>query len=161
TVTRSSLAFSARGDFIDEPPRTRPANDNIPNAGRPTTANNARVPVSCRAVNRPRSRFDLVLAGLLVLGGVTRLLYRIPFRGDVFWSVPIPDSKRYLDWATAWAAGRAFEPGTFQQAPLYPALLSVLFRSFGPRPGIAYVVQCVLGLITLGLVGRIARRAYG
>lgn len=102
-----------------------------------------------------------VLAWILAFAAGTRLLYLLGFRSDVFWGTPIHDARRYHDWATAWAAGRPFEAGAFYQAPLYPWLLSLLYRVSGPSLGAAYTLQCALGVATLFVIHRVATRAYG
>ncbi len=110
---------------------------------------------------RDRNRAAAAVAAALAYAGVARGAYLLEFRHDVYWRIPIHDAARYHAWASAWASGRPFETGAFSQAPLYPWLLSLLYRIAGPSPGAAYAAQCALGVAALALVHRIASRAWG
>lgn len=107
----------------------------------------------------PRGR--RILLGILAFAFAARVAYLLGYAGDPFAVHPIHDAERYDAWARAWAAGKPFESGPFYQAPLYPFLLSLAYRAFGPSPWTAYVVQCALGVATILLVSRFAQRAYG
>jgi tetratricopeptide (TPR) repeat protein len=71
------------------------------------------------------------------------------------------DAARYDAWAQALVAGRAFEPGAFSQAPLFPYLVAALYSAFGPHPAVVVAVNVLLGVATVAFVGRAAARAFG
>ncbi len=108
-----------------------------------------------------RSAPRLLLAAIVAYAALARLLYLSAYRSDPFFGALMHDADRYHRWASALAAGGAWEKGAFYQAPLYPWLLGLLYRVAGPRPAAAYLAQLGLGLVTILLVHRAARRAYG
>jgi 4-amino-4-deoxy-L-arabinose transferase-like glycosyltransferase len=104
----------------------------------------------------PLSRRRILLS-IVALAALSRVLYLLAFRDDVFAEIPIHDARVYFDRAT----GAVPEMGAFHQAPLYPMLLRLLFRATGPSSFAAFVVQALLGLGIVLVVSRIASRAYG
>lgn len=100
---------------------------------------------------------------LLALGwaAASRAVYLLLFSEDPLYGHLLHDAKRYHEWAAAWAEGKAFEEGPFYQAPLYPWLLSLVYRIAGPVPAAAYGLQLAGGCATVLLVHRIARRVGG
>jgi 4-amino-4-deoxy-L-arabinose transferase-like glycosyltransferase len=101
------------------------------------------------------------LAGIVAFAAVSRLLYLFAYRSDPFSTYLLHDARRYHDWASALATGQVWETGAFYQAPLYPYWVAALYRIAGVEPFIVYGVQIVLGISTILLIFRIARRAYG
>lgn len=71
------------------------------------------------------------------------------------------DAARYDAWARAIVAGRAFEPGAFSQAPLYPYLVAAVYALAGPHPAAVVALQVLLGAATVALVGRASACAFG
>jgi len=69
------------------------------------------------------------------------------------------DAKRYHEWASALAAGKPWEAGSFHQAPLYPYLVALAYALVGARPLAVYVIQLLCGLATIFLVWRIGSLA--
>jgi 4-amino-4-deoxy-L-arabinose transferase-like glycosyltransferase len=97
----------------------------------------------------------------LLFAAATRLAYLLFYRAnDPLYEVPISDAKIYHDWATALASGAGWEQSAFYQAPGYPYLLSIFYRLFGAEPVVGYIMQMVLGLLSILLIFRIASRAY-
>ncbi len=102
-----------------------------------------------------------ILLGIVALAVASRAAYLVAFRGDVFAEIPIHDARMYFDQASTWASGGASDAGAFHQAPLYPGILSLLFRATGPALVAAFAMQAILGIAVVLLVARIAARAYG
>ncbi len=98
---------------------------------------------------------------ILVVATVSRLLYLLAYRSDPLASFLIHDARRYHDWAAALASGQSWAEGAFYQAPLYPYLVALVYGLAGARPLAVYAVQLGLGLSTILIVYRVARRAYG
>jgi tetratricopeptide (TPR) repeat protein len=108
------------------------------------------------------ARERATLAAILGFAAATRVLYLLVYRAtDPLYGYLLHDAKRYHEWATALADGSPWESGAFYQAPLYPYLVSLVYRVFGAEPLAAYVLQSVFGLLLLFLVHRIARRIWG
>jgi hypothetical protein len=103
------------------------------------------------------------VAALLALAAVIRVAYFLELRADdPFYRVMLMDASRYDTWARMLAAGAPFEEGRpFHQAPLYPYLVSLVYRVAGPRPPVVFALQMLGGLVTLALVARSARRIAG
>ena len=71
------------------------------------------------------------------------------------------DEEYYLAWARRIAAGDWWGSQVFEQAPLYPYLLAVLFRLFGESRDLAICLQLAVGGGTAVLVYACARRLAG
>jgi hypothetical protein len=71
------------------------------------------------------------------------------------------DAVTYDRWARALAFGGDAGPTTLMQAPLYPWILSLVYRLFGPSLAAVRVMQALLGTATCGLVTLCARRYFG
>jgi len=102
-----------------------------------------------------------ILLAILVFSAAVRAAYFLAGQDDAYFILPIHDAQRYHEWASAISEGRSFESGPYYQAPLYPWLVGATYRIAGPHPEVAFVLQLALGVLTLGLVARIASRAYG
>jgi hypothetical protein len=99
----------------------------------------------------------------------TILLAAILFR---IWSVaglatdpriaePILDGKYYMELAERLASGQGWPPGPIFMTPLYPWVLSLLFRLTAVAPFAVQIFQAMLGLFTLVLLTATARRELG
>lgn len=118
-----------------------------------------------------------LVAWALIVGAVLRLAFAL-----VYWqNKPLThDEQEYLSLGLNLAAGRGFVsdlPGTevnpavdrFSRAPLYPVTLAAIFTMSGTRtdrlpaqvPPIVQVVQSLLGVATIWLGSRLARRVAG
>jgi 4-amino-4-deoxy-L-arabinose transferase-like glycosyltransferase len=101
------------------------------------------------------------LAAILFFAVAGRVAYLWSYRrSDPLYGYLLHDARVYHEWAAALAGGGGSEPGAFYQAPGYPFLLALIYRVFGVEPLAAYVVQTGMGLLVIGLVYRIASRAY-
>ncbi len=105
-----------------------------------------------------RRRFVLLALGW---AAAARAAYLFLYAADPLYGYLLHDAKRYHEWAMAWAEGRTWEAAPFYQAPLYPWLLSLLYRVAGPRPAAAYGLQLLGGCFLVLLVHRIAARIGG
>jgi len=70
------------------------------------------------------------------------------------------DAATYDRWARALAFGGDTGPTTLMQAPLYPWLLSIIYRVFGPSPDVVRIVQALVGTASCGLIMLSARRFF-
>ncbi len=100
---------------------------------------------------------------LIALGwaAASRAAYFFLYSKDPLYGHLLHDAKRYHEWAAAWAEGNRFEEGPFYQAPLYPWLLSLVYRVVGPIPAAAYGLQLIGGCATVVLVHRVGGRIGG
>jgi 4-amino-4-deoxy-L-arabinose transferase-like glycosyltransferase len=106
-----------------------------------------------------RWRWLLIVVAVGVLG-------RLLFTGMVvgFDRAPFGDEIDYHALATNLAAGEgyALRPGydTARRPPMYPAVLSVLYRLTGPSPPAARLLQVLLGGVIVWLTFLVARRFF-
>ncbi|MGH7149205.1 MAG: glycosyltransferase family 39 protein, partial [Planctomycetota bacterium] len=74
------------------------------------------------------------------------------------------DGRYYHEWAAALAQGKEFPPEPSGRPhwmpPLYPYVLSLLYRIAGPHPLSLVLLQHALGLAGLLLLHRLARRVF-
>jgi tetratricopeptide (TPR) repeat protein len=79
-----------------------------------------------------------------------RLAHWAAVRRAPFIGAPVMDSWEYDRWAREIAGGDwlGHGRGVFFQAPLYPYLLAILYKAFGPRLDAAYLAQ--IGLAVAG-----------
>jgi 4-amino-4-deoxy-L-arabinose transferase-like glycosyltransferase len=70
------------------------------------------------------------------------------------------DQTYYLAWARRIAAGDWLGSEVFEQGPLYPYLLAIVFRLFGDRGGLILVAQMLLGATFCLLIYASARRLF-
>lgn len=98
---------------------------------------------------------------LLMLALALRIAAVIVLRGDLRIQDPMLDGRYYLELATRLAQGGGWPPGPVFMTPLYPLLLSLLFRLGGPGVGVVQILQSLLGLGTLVLLFVTARRDLG
>ena len=113
----------------------------------------------------------IVLAAILILGGVTRGVYLNEIAQAPDFSNPLADA-RFNDY---WARGLAYGEWSFPsdlddpqlrttpyfRAPGYPYFLGFVYRVTGPGHLGARVVQMCLGLVSVLLAFFMARRWYG
>jgi 4-amino-4-deoxy-L-arabinose transferase-like glycosyltransferase len=73
------------------------------------------------------------------------------------------DEVDYHEIAVSLSAGEGFEVSghpTARRPPLYPVVLTVLYKTIGPYPAAGRVVQVLLGMLVVYLVFRVARRYF-
>jgi len=106
--------------------------------------------------------WPLLAVGVIAAALVLRLLHAwFTIRFNPLASHLQLDAATYDRWARALAFGGDAGPTTLMQAPLYPWLLSVLYRIFGPSLAAVRIWQALLGAATCGLVMLCARRLFG
>jgi tetratricopeptide (TPR) repeat protein len=99
---------------------------------------------------------------VILLAGFLRIIYLRELRlDDPFFNVPVVDSATYHAWAQRIAAGDLLGSGVFYLAPGYPYFLGAVYRIFGVRFDVVYILQMAMDLgIILALWG-ITRAAFG
>jgi tetratricopeptide (TPR) repeat protein len=101
------------------------------------------------------TRRDALFFALLALA--FRLAFTFETRADPVFDLLVIDARFYHDLALRLAAGH-FGSGPLWYAPLYPAMLAVLFRTLGDDPKLVVAMQFVFGAATAALgVGMGAR----
>jgi tetratricopeptide (TPR) repeat protein len=99
---------------------------------------------------RPGAGRALPIAAILGVALALRLAHWAAVRRAPFIGAPVMDSWEYDRWAQEIAGGDwlGHGRGVFFQAPLYPYLLAILYKAFGPRLDAAYLAQ--IGLAVTG-----------
>jgi tetratricopeptide (TPR) repeat protein len=98
---------------------------------------------------------------LFLAAAVLRIWTVIDLSRDWRVSDPVLDGRHYLDLAARLAGGGGWPPGPQFMTPLYPLLLSLVFRVAAPSVLTVQVAQSILGLATLLLLFLAARRDLG
>ncbi|MGD8453557.1 MAG: tetratricopeptide repeat protein [Phycisphaerae bacterium] len=105
---------------------------------------------------------DVLLFALIVLVALgLRVIYDLQLRHSPLFADPSMDELYHDQWGQAIAAGRSFVDGPYFRAPLYPAMLGLVYSVFGHSYLAPRMVQAVLGAISCGLVFVIGRRLFG
>jgi tetratricopeptide (TPR) repeat protein len=109
----------------------------------------------------------LLLLSILAAGAAARIVSLLDLRANdpLFPSRgTYSDGRYYHEWAAALAQGREFSPEPSGRphwmAPLYPWVLSLLYRIAGPHPLSLVLLQHALGIAGLLLLHRLARRVF-
>jgi 4-amino-4-deoxy-L-arabinose transferase-like glycosyltransferase/TolA-binding protein len=93
---------------------------------------------------------------------ILRIAYFLDNRAhNPFFFEPVNDAKVYYDWAKGLADGTWVQDKPYYMSPLYPYLLSAIFRIFGDSIIAVIIIQHIAGLISLYLVYLIARKVFG
>ncbi len=115
--------------------------------------------------NTPERRIgsaEPLLAALLLLVAVLlRILTIRELAGDLRIQEPILDAQHYLSLAAQLSQGQGWPAVPHFFGPLYPALLSLLFRFASATPLTVQIAQSILGLGTLALLALTTRRWLG
>ncbi|MDP6980926.1 MAG: glycosyltransferase family 39 protein [Myxococcota bacterium] len=114
------------------------------------------------ALERPPEQQEwLAIAGIWFVAIMLRLFHLLAIRQhDPFFFQPAVDPRFYHEWATRIAAGDWLGSGVFLQGPLYPYLLSLLYRVTGPDLFWPRFVNAVMGSLACVLVWWIARSLF-
>jgi tetratricopeptide (TPR) repeat protein len=103
----------------------------------------------------------LTAAAIFSLALVIRLLNLQQLHAnDPFFALPSPDPRLYHEWALRIASGELLGEGVFLQGPLYPYLLAMVYRIFGPGFLLPRLLQCVLGALSCVLTWAVARELF-
>jgi tetratricopeptide (TPR) repeat protein len=98
------------------------------------------------------------LAAVLAVALAARLIALFALKGDLSVRVPLLDALYYMTTATGLAHGQGWPAGPHFMAPIYPFLLSCVFRIAPATIVTVQAAQLVLGLMTTALVYGTARR---
>ena len=109
-------------------------------------------------MRRLRSPGTAPLIAVLTVAFAARLVCLLALKGDLSIRVPLLDALYYMTTATGLAQGNGWPPGPHFMAPVYPFLLSGLFRVAPPSVLAVQVAQLMLGVVTTSLVYLTARR---
>jgi tetratricopeptide (TPR) repeat protein len=119
-------------------------------------------PASARdAGDRRDIRSQRLFFVLLALALVLRLGHFWAVRNAPFFGQLVMDSQEYDRWARQIAAGDWLGSGVFFQAPLYPYLLGLLYRLFGPHLDAVYLFQIFLSVAGIYALYRAGREIAG
>ncbi len=106
-------------------------------------------------------RDTIVLAVLVGTALVLRVLHFLAIRSDPFVVAPTLDSGNYNYWGWRLATGQGWDMGVFVVNPIYPVILSLIYRLVGQNVLVPRMIQFALGLASALLVFRLTRRLYG
>jgi tetratricopeptide (TPR) repeat protein len=98
------------------------------------------------------------LFAVLATAFAARLVSLLALKGDLSIRVPLLDGLHYMTTAIGLAHGQGWPPGPHFMAPIYPFLLSGLFRIAPASVVTVQAFQLVLGVLTAGLIYQIGRR---
>jgi len=92
-----------------------------------------------------------------------RVAYILSIRGNPLFGPSLPgyDMTVFHDWAVRIAGGQLTDHKVFYQAPLYPYLLALVYKAYGPNPLAAALIQSLLGSLSVMLVYDLGRRLFG
>lgn len=117
----------------------------------------AAAPAQGRGTNLPRG-WCLTLFCLALL---VRLVFVFQWQAMPYGASPQLDADMYDKWAWDLAQGGAGPAGAFYQSPLYPYVLSVLYRLFGHSLLAAGIFNACLDAATVVLLARLAQSLGG
>jgi tetratricopeptide (TPR) repeat protein len=98
---------------------------------------------------------------LFVVALVLRATYFAFHTSSIYFNQPILDSLWIHQWAASLAIGAGTEPEAYFRAPLYPYVVSVIYRVAGPNPWVIAILQHILGAGAVVLLYRLGRRLVG
>lgn len=78
-----------------------------------------------------------------------------PLSGDL-----VLDARVYHQWAVSLISGGDPAPTRFMQSPLYPWLLSIIYRISGPKPTAVFLLQAIAGAVSCSLIVIITKRMF-
>ena len=100
------------------------------------------------------------LIAILLLAAIVRIAHLSALWNSPILTVPIIDSRFYHSWAESLAAGKTQPAELFFMNPLYPYVLSFLYRLFGADPRVADVFQGAMGILLVFLIYRLGTRLF-
>jgi len=115
------------------------------------TASSGRAAAAPPALQQTRA-----LAAIWVLAFALRCLYLWQIAHAPFYDLRLGDADAYDAWARRIAAGDWIGQGIFYQAPLYPYLLALLYRTLGDGVTVVRIVQALLGATSCALLAAAA-----
>jgi 4-amino-4-deoxy-L-arabinose transferase-like glycosyltransferase len=106
----------------------------------------------------PRFIFAIVIVFVIAL--LVRLVYIWQIRDAVFFDLKMGDAETYDQWARQIAAGDWIGKEVFQQAPLYPYFLGLIYAIFGTDALVLRLCQAVIGALSCVLLADATRRLF-
>ncbi len=105
----------------------------------------------------------LPLAAIVAAALAFRIAYILSIRHNPLFGPSLPgyDMTAFHEWAVRIAGGQFSDGRAFYQAPLYPYLLALVYRIFGPDPLAAAFFQAGLGCMTVVFVHSLGKRLFG
>jgi 4-amino-4-deoxy-L-arabinose transferase-like glycosyltransferase len=108
-----------------------------------------------------KNKTTIYLIVILLVAGLARLGFTSLVVG---WDADIRgDEIDYHKIAVSLSEGNGFAVDgvqTGRRPPVFPFVLSVLYKVFGPHPNVGRVIQILLGMLAVFLVYRVARRYF-
>ena len=98
------------------------------------------------------------LSGILVLGGLIRVLYLLFSRESPFYEPLLLDPAYYHQWANRILGGDFIGEPVFYGLPLYPFFLALGYKVFGGSVFAVKLIQACLGVVTLFLIYKIGEK---
>lgn len=112
------------------------------------------------ASGSPRLGVGFSLLVLLLALGV-RLIYWAEVRSTELYQNPLLDAAFYDAWAMDLAGLKDLDEPVHHQAPLFPYLLSIVYRLFGHQIDVMVWLQFLMGAMAAVLIGQVAGGAFG
>jgi Tfp pilus assembly protein PilF len=107
------------------------------------------------------SRRWSVLLAVAFLALVVRLTYLWQISHAPFFDLRFGDARAYHEWALRLARGDWRTGGVFYQAPLYPHLLAIIYKTLGDSVTTVRFVQAVIGAGTCLLLAAAGMALFG
>jgi tetratricopeptide (TPR) repeat protein len=116
-----------------------------------------------RSLSREKIVPHLPLAAIVAAALAFRIAYILSIRHNPLFGPSLPgyDMTAFHEWAVRIAGGQLSDGRAFYQAPLYPYLLALVYRIFGPDPLAAAFFQAGLGSLTVLFAHGLGKRLFG
>lgn len=99
--------------------------------------------------------------GVFAVAFAVRVAYLFDIADNPFFAVPVIDAEFYHQQAQLWARGAPSPAAPYQMPPLYPMLLSLVYRVFGPSVWAGHLLNACLGAGTCAVTFLLGRRLGG
>jgi len=103
--------------------------------------------------------FAIALAVFLI-AFLVRVIYVSQLRSSPLFDEPVMDELYHDQWAQAIADGKQYIDGPYFRAPLYPAMLGMIYKIFGHDYLIPRIVQAILGSLSCVIVFFLGRSLF-
>ncbi len=104
-------------------------------------------------------RWGLAVVAIVAL--LLRLLFIFQWLKTPLSQVPVVDAKMYNSWALAIASGHLLRERAFYQSPFYPYLLALIYKIFGHRQVLVFILQAFAGTATCLVIAKTAKTVFG
>ena len=108
----------------------------------------------------PRAKHAVGYLAIFAIALAVRGVYFLELASSPLFAVAVGDGRQYFAWALEIAGGNWLGEEAFYQAPLYPYVMAVLVRVFGPELWPIRLLQMFLGSASCVLVAVAARRFF-